>query len=113
MHKTIAVVLGLVLLVAVGAWFVRHGQEQAAQTARAEETANFNAAAVLEQQKMAVEADAALKVWRATRDTLARKKAETRKHVEAARNDATYTSWADRPLPAAAVRLLRQNRDTR
>lgn len=109
-----ATLLGLGLLVAAGAWFILHGQEQAAQKARVEETAKANAAAVAEQQKIAIAADATLNLWRKNRDTLDRKKAEKRKHVEAARHDDdTYASWADRRLPDAAVRLLWQSRDAR
>lgn len=106
MGKTIATIVFAVLLTAVVVWLVWQGQQQAGQMARLEETAKANAEAVKEQQAWAGNVDDALKGWRTQRDAQDKKTAELRQQREAARHDETFSAWADRPLPDAAVRLL-------
>ena len=73
---------------------------------RLEETAAANAQAVKDQQQWAENVDDALEGWRVQRDAQDKKTAELRQQREAARHDETFSAWADRPLPDAAVRLL-------
>ncbi|WP_302413501.1 hypothetical protein [uncultured Desulfovibrio sp.] len=106
MGRTVAVIVIAALLSAAVAWLVWQGQRQAGQLAKLEENAQANARAVQEQQAWAGQVDAALKDWRAQRDAQAEKTAQLRKQLEAARHDQTYASWADAPMPDAALRLL-------
>lgn len=106
MGKTIATIVFAVLLTAVVAWLVWQGQKQAGQMARLEETARANAQAVKDQQEWAGNVDKALEGWRVQRDAQDKKTAALRKQLEDARHDETFSAWADRPLPDAAVRLL-------
>ena len=106
MGKTISTIVFAVLLTGVVVWLVWQGREQATQMGKLEETAKANAAAVQEQKEWAGNVDKALEGWRIQRDAQDKKTAELRQQREAARHDETFSAWADRPLPDAAVRLL-------
>ena len=106
MVKPLAVILSALALCAALVWLVWQGQQQAGQIARLEETAKANAQAVKDQKDWADKVDTKLADWRTQKDQRAQKQAALRQQKEKARHDKTYSAWADRPLPDAAVRLL-------
>ncbi|GAB1254776.1 hypothetical protein [Desulfovibrio falkowii] len=106
MARSAALVLCALALCAGLIWLFLQGREQAAHIARLEETAAANARAVERQKKWAADVDEALAGWRSTREAQEKNAAAKRQQREAVRHDESFSSWADGPLPDAAVRLL-------
>ncbi|WP_394027196.1 hypothetical protein [Desulfovibrio falkowii] len=106
MARSAALVLCALALCAGLTWLFLQGREQAARMARLEEAAAANAQAVEQQKKWAADVDEALAGWHVAREAQEKNAAAKRQQREAARHDEIFSSWADRPLPDAAVRLL-------